>query len=308
MIGIAAVRSYLPETIVDHLQESKRFDVEESFVREKLGVVSSRVMAPGQDSSDLAFNAMQALCKDGNLKLEEVDAIVVVTQNPDGNGLPHTSAVLHQKLGLSANVAAFDISLGCSGYVYGLSILRGLMNEASLKNGVLVTCDPYSKIVDRDDKNTCLLFGDAATATWLSDSGPWKLGAPILATDGRGSSNLAVSNNKLQMNGRQVFNFASIQAPRQISEWLSKNNLKPGDIDVFCMHQGSKFIVDTIAGKFPGVEKRFLVDLEHTGNTVSSSIPLLLEKHVLSSSSKTVLMTGFGVGLSWATNGLFFKG
>ena len=128
------------------------------------------------------------------LDLTSIDALIVVAQNGDGCGLPHTAAITQQKLGLSSAVAAFDVSLGCSGYVYGLSILKGLMEQAGLKNGILVTADPYSKVIDREDRVTSMLFGDAATATWLCKEGKWKFAMPLLATDGGGAENLQVKD------------------------------------------------------------------------------------------------------------------
>ena len=306
MIGIKSIRSYVPTESTDNLEQALRFNETEAFIRDKIGALTLPVKSPIQDTSDLALLAVKNLIDQDDLAPERLDALVVVTQNGDGEGLPHTSAVLQGKLGLPTHVAAFDISLGCSGYVYGLSVLRGIMEQANLKNGILVTADPYSKIVDHDDRNTALIFGDAATATWLCEGGPWTFGVPLLATDGSGSENLYKKNGKLIMNGRQVFNFASKQVPIQISQWLQGNKMQANDIDLFCLHQGSAFIVETIAKKFPAVQERFIKDILTTGNTISSSIPLLLEKHVLPSDKiNSVLVSGFGVGLSWATNGLF---
>src|SRR5690606_34876431 len=113
-------------------------------------------------------------------------ALVVVTQNGDGEGLPHTSALVQTKLGLSTTVAAFDVSLGCSGYVYGLAILKGLMETAGMTDAILITADPYSKVIDPTDRVTTLLFGDAATATLLSNRGEWHIHTPTFGTDGAG--------------------------------------------------------------------------------------------------------------------------
>lgn len=305
MIGIKSIASYVPASRIDNFEQAKRFDESEEFIREKIGAFSLPVKAEDQETSDLAVEAVRALLRQGDLKPEAIDALVVVTQNGDGSGLPHTSAIVHGKLGLQTRVAAFDLSLGCSGYVYGLSVLRGLMQQAGMKNGVLVTADPYSKIMNREDRITTLLFGDAATATWLCEEGLWKFGVPILETDGGGHENLCVRSGKFEMNGRQVFNFASKRVPVQIEEWLERNNKSPCDIDLYCLHQGSASIVDAISKKFPDVKDRFVKDIEQTGNTVSSSIPLLLEKYLISGDLTSALISGFGVGLSWATNGIF---
>ena len=303
MIGIRAITSYLPDDRIDNLHQAEKFGETADFVRDKIGAMQLPLKAVAQETSDLAVEAVKALIYKGPLSVDEIDALVVVTQNPDGMGLPHTSAIVQHKLGLSSRVAAFDVSLGCSGYVYGLSILRGLMEKAGLMNGVLVTADPYSGVINRENRVTSLLFGDAATATWLSDKPEWTIGFPLLETDGAGRDSLYVDGgNELHMNGRKVFNFAAVRVPQQINRYFEEWNMQPKDIDLFCVHQGSAAIVDAISRRYPDVQDRFVKDISETGNTVSSSIPLLLEKHVLGKDLSRVLICGFGVGLSWATN------
>ncbi len=302
MSNIRAIASYLPETRLDNRRQAEKFGESESFITEKIGASRLPIMDASQDASDLAVPAVQRLCREQDLNPEAIDALVVVTQNGDGEGLPHTAAILHAKLGLASTVAAFDLSLGCSGYVYGLSVVKGLMEQAELKNAVLVTVDPYSKVIDREDRITSLLFGDAATATWLNAEGAWEIGRPMMETDGTGAKALYVIDGRLHMNGREVFNFAAVRVPQQINRWLDEHGLAPTDIDLFCLHQGSASIIDAIARRYPDVRGRFVKDIEETGNTISSSIPLLLEKYVMNASLNRVLICGFGVGLSWATN------
>ena len=229
--------------------------------------------------------------------------VIVVTQNGDEEGLPHTAAIVQHKLGLPTHVAAFDISLGCSGYVYGIYALKGFMEAAGLKNGLLITADPYSKIVDPEDRNTTMLFGDAATATWMCDGAPWQLGKSKFGTDGGGAEFLKTTDGAFFMNGRQVFNFALVKVPAHLNELLTDSGLQSTDIDAFCIHQGSAAIVDAVARRFEegSSPEKFVKDMLETGNTVSSSIPLLLEKHVLNATWKRVALSGFGVGLSWGS-------
>ena len=268
MIGIRAIGSYVPSNKVDKIEQARLLGERDDFIPTKIGALQLPCMREGMETSDMAVAAVKALVADHWLELDTVDAVVVVTQNGDGSGLPHTAAIVQDKLGLSGKVAAFDISLGCSGYVYGLSIVRGLMEQAGLKNALLITADPYSKVIDRKDRITTLLFGDAATATWLTEDGSWKFGKPLLETDGSGACNLVVSNKTLSMNGRQVFNFASKKVPKQIREYLEGSNLQPADIDVYCLHQGSASIVDAIAKRFPEVSDRFVSDIRNTGNDI----------------------------------------
>jgi 3-oxoacyl-[acyl-carrier-protein] synthase III len=302
MIGIKAITSYVPPRTVDNIAQAQAFGESEDFIKNKIGAVLLSRKEEHQETSDLAAQAVQALFeKCPELGKTAIDAIVVVTQNPDGEGLPHTAAILQHKLGLPVTVAAFDISLGCSGYVYGLFVLKGFLEASGLENGILVTADPYSKIVDANDKVTSLLFGDAATATWLGKSPLWSLDAVAYGTDGSGSDYLKVGQGRLHMNGRQVFNFASLQVAPHIKQLLERENLSPEDIDLFCLHQGSAAILDAIAKRFGDLAERFVKDMMNTGNTVSSSIPLLLEKRAFHGETSRILISGFGVGFSWAT-------
>ncbi|NVL47210.1 ketoacyl-ACP synthase III, partial [Pseudomonas syringae pv. actinidiae] len=148
---------------------------------------------------------------------------------------------------------------------------------------------------------TTMLFGDAATATWMGEGAAWQLGKAKFGTDGSGAPHLKVSNGVFFMNGRQVFNFALLKVPAHLHELLSESDLTPDDIDAFCIHQGSAAIVDAVARRFEDKPEKFLKDMVETGNTVSSSIPLLIEKHVLNSEWSRVALSGFGVGLSWGS-------
>jgi 3-oxoacyl-[acyl-carrier-protein] synthase-3 len=301
MIGIKAIASYVPDQSIDNLEQGRAFGESAEFMRGKIGAVRLARKAADEETSDLAAEAVRALVGRSALKLEDIDALIVVTQNPDESGLPHTAAIVQYKLGLGAEVAAFDVSLGCSGFVYGLSVMKGLLQETGLVNGVLVTADPYSKVIDPADRVTSLLFGDAATATWIGPDADWHIGRPLLETDGSGAANLEVRNGRLTMNGRQVFNFAAVRVPDQITRLLEREGLVPEDIDYYCIHQGSAAIVNAVARRFPKVKDRFVLDMLEIGNTVSSTIPLLLEKTLVQRDVRRVLISGFGVGLSWAS-------
>ena len=306
-VGIRAVGSYLPKERIDNLARIAAFDKDAAFVREKLGFVQLARKSADEETSDLCVRAFDDLLRQVDLDSERVDCLVVCTQNPDAAGLPHTSAIVHAKLGLGTTVAAFDISLGCSGYVYGLSVITSFMEMNGLNNGLLFTADPYSKVLDPTDHNTELLFGDGATVTWLSRDKPrYSLGRSLFSTDGSGRGAIEVDRDehRLRMKGRSVFNFTMKVVPEQIRACLLANDSAVADVDYFLLHQGSKFIVDNMtaslglpAGKTPFMAAEY-------GNTVSSSIPMML-KAVLEDQPGKILMSGFGVGLSWATSMLF---
>jgi 3-oxoacyl-[acyl-carrier-protein] synthase-3 len=298
-IGIKAVGVHVPEHFIANSDRAEQFGVDEDFIRSKLGVEVVSRMAPGQDTADMALLA----CRDlgGSLVPESIDCLVVCTQNPHGHGIPHTSAVLHGMLGLDDRCACFDISLGCSGYVYGLSVVTAFMQANALHNALLVTADPYSKIVDPDDRTTAMLFGDAATATLLGTR-------PILVPHGfqfgtRGADGAALHNNEgtLSMNGRAVFGFSSSSVPAQVKAVLDMAGISAEEVDLYLFHQGSRFIVEKIAQKLGLPAARVPIELAAQGNTLSSSIPMMLKNYLHDQTRQTLLLSGFGVGLSWAS-------
>jgi 3-oxoacyl-[acyl-carrier-protein] synthase-3 len=301
MIGIRSIASYVPPAGIDNVIQGQAFGESKDFLQNRIGALLLPRKDVGEETSDMAAGAMRNLMNQTGLQSGQIEALVLVTQNGDGCGLPHTSAIVHEKIGLPKHIPVFDISLGCSGYVYGLSILQNFLKGSGLKNGILITADPYSKIIDSNDHDTALLFGDAATVTWVGEGSEWEMSPSLYYTDGSGSKNLWVEEGILKMNGRQVFGFAVTQVPKHIKSLLEKMNMKDKDIDLFCLHQGSAAIVEAISKKFPLVKERFILDMKYTGNTVSSSIPLLLEKYLDHRKINRILLSGFGVGLSLAT-------
>ncbi|UTL79898.1 ketoacyl-ACP synthase III [Pseudomonas putida] len=304
MIGIKSIASYVPTEGVDNYAQGAKFGKDQDFIFGKIGSTFLPRKEAAQETSDLCVEAARNLfAANPSLDPASIDAVIVVTQNGDAEGLPHTAAIVQHKLGLPTSIAAFDISLGCSGYVYGLYAMKGFMEAAGLKNGLLITADPYSKIVDPEDRNTTMLFGDAATATWMGEDATWQLGKSLFGSDGAGAEHLRTTDGKFFMNGRQVYNFALVKVPAHLHQLLEASELQAHDIDLYCLHQGSAAIVDAVSARFVEGEhkQKFVKDMVETGNTVSSSIPLLLEKHVLGSQHKRVALSGFGVGLSWGS-------
>ena len=287
---------------IDNIAQAQSFDRDAEFVQAKLGTQTLSVKADNEETSDLCVRAVEnLLAKNPDLQLDAVQALVVVTQNGDAEGLPHTSAIVQHKLGLPTHAACFDVALGCSGYVYGLYVLKGFMQTLGLKNAILVTADPYSKIMDRNDRMTTLLFGDAATATWMTDDPVWELGPARFGGDGAGAEYLVVKDGHFHMNGRQVFNFASLKIIPHMQEVLDEVEMSMDDVDAVCVHQGSGAIVDAIAKRLGDNGSKVLKDMFGAGNTVSSSIPMLLEHYAFDSQWNNALLSGFGVGLSWGS-------
>lgn len=299
MLGIKYIASYLPKTKISNYDKKEKFGLDDKFIETKLGVKSQCIKEATEKASDLCVKAYANLLKKHEIDTDIVDCCIVVTQNPDYK-LPHTSAIVHGKLNLSQNCACFDINLGCSGYIYGLSNILSFMQSNDLKNGLLFTADPYSEIVDPEDRDTALIFGDGATVTYISDKGKFMPKSFSFGTNGSSYKEL-ICENKLYMNGRAVYNFAATTIPKHIQELLKKNNLDDSDIDKYILHQGSKFIVDTIRMRLKVDKSKVPFDMYEYGNTISSSIPIILEKELNNNDNKTIILSGFGVGLSWAS-------
>jgi len=253
-----------------------------------------------EDTSDMCVKAWEALALKTAINKEDIECVIVVTQNPDSN-IPHVSAKVHEALGLKENCACFDISLGCSGFVYALSVIEAFLESNNLNKGLLFTADPYSKIIDPDDKNTSLLFGDAAAVTLIGNDAVYLSGKYNFGTIGKLHRELICNNSLLSMNGRAIFDFAARYIPADIKSLLEKNELNVNDVDIFLFHQGSKYIIDTIVKRLKvPAEKAPFVAGEY-GNTVSSTIPIMLAEYLNNTVYKTIVISGFGVGLSWAS-------
>ena len=305
MIGIKEIASYIPANLESNWTKMAKFGIEDDFILRKIGVERRAYKSADEETSDLCIKAFSRLQEKSTGFRDEVDCVVVCTQNPDGNGIPHTSSIVQGKLNQSEKCASFDISLGCSGYVYGLSIVKSFMESNHLKSGLFFTADPYSKIIDPNDRNTVLLFGDAATVTHLAEaeerSEMWTLKRSLFLTRGKEGSALQNDDGYLVMNGRAIFNFACRHVPLQIKELLDLEKMTYSAIDLFVFHQASKFILDELRRMMQLPRKKVPVKLGKQGNTISSSIPLILEDHLYSKDKKHIVISGFGVGLSVAS-------
>ena len=300
LIGIEAIASFVPENRVSNYSRKLQFSIDDHFIDQKLGIRSSALKDDKDEASDLCVKAYNNLAGKIDLNKSDIDVLIVITQNPDTN-IPHASAIVHGKLKLPERCACFDVSLGCSGFVYGLSIIQSFMRENHFQKGLLFTSDPYSKIVDKDDKNTSLLFGDASSVTLISDKPLYTLEGITFGTLGKDYRELTCINNKLFMNGRAVFNFVMTYVPDDIRMLLDRKKIRLQDIDKFVFHQASKHLVDTLSARLHLEKKKVAFDIYEYGNTVSSSIPIILEKETTKAENNFILISGFGVGLSWAS-------
>jgi 3-oxoacyl-[acyl-carrier-protein] synthase-3 len=295
------VGTYLPEARVNNLDRLDEFGVDEDFIVKKTGVVS--VSRKGSDESgvSMCLKAWQHLLAKDPAAADSIDALIVVTQNPDNN-IPHTSAVLHGLLDFPKNCLTFDLSLGCSGFVAALAILDGLISAGTIKRGLIFTCDPYSVVVDEQDKSTALLFGDGAAVALVGNEGIFEIGAFDFGTNGKKGHYLRTVNGRLEMRGNAIFNFAALAVPKSIQTVLDACALSVEDIDLFALHQGSRYIVDTIAKRMNLPEEKAPFVAAQYGNVIASSIPFILEPYINNPDVNKVIVCGFGVGLCWTTS------
>ncbi len=309
--GIAA---YLPAGVLDNPTLAALFpEWPAERIEEKLGIRERRIAGAEEYASDLAVKAAEALFEATGVGRETVDYLLVCTQSPDFL-LPTTACLVQDRLGLPTTVGALDFNLGCSGYVYGLGLAKGLIESGQASRVLLVTAETYSKYMDAGDKNVRTLFGDGAAATWVTASGgSGSLGPFVYGTDGAGSENLIVRRGGarhreegdafLRMDGPAIYSFTLRAVPAAVAEVLAKAGIGYGDVDLFVLHQASKYMLDGLARimKVPAVKMVYAMGA--TGNTVSASIPLALmaaEREGRLKPGMRVVLVGFGVGLSWA--------
>lgn len=295
------------------------------FIAEKIGLETRFVLGPEETGISLSAQACARLFAKRPDLASKIDLLITVTQTPDRR-IPQNSSGLAAVLGLPTTVASFDLSLGCSGYVYALSVAEGFLVATGKQTAVVVTCDPYSRIIDPADKDTNCIFGDAATATFVqAGTGRGRIIATDFGTDGAGGDAICVpaggaarplagalaggqgmtpaDDLRLHMQGRAVFNFVNSVVPQSIRRCLDAAGLGVEDIDLFALHQGSRYMLEAMARRVGISPDRLLTNMSKYGNTVSSSIPLLLSEADQSGllAGRVVMLAGFGVGLSWAT-------
>ena len=283
-------------------------------ISDKTGVFTRSIASTHQTAVDLAFAAGSKLLEGLSCK-EDIDLVVLVTQSPD-YVLPTSACILQDQLGLSKKCMAFDINLGCSGFIYALSVVGSLIESGVAKKGLILCSDTYTKYIDKSDRTCRPIFSDGASATLLVGSDIDKVGPFVLGTDGSGYDKLIVkeggarephiSNNSrygtLNMRGADVFLFTLNSVPICMNELLDKSKLNIEDIDLFVFHQASQLVLENLIRAMSLDENKVFINLKDTGNTVSASIPIALkdaETQGRLKSGDTVMLIGFGVGLSW---------
>lgn len=328
---IVDIASYLPKKILHNDDLTKIYPGWSSEkIYQKTGIIERRIALDDETAADLAFKAARNLFEKNTVTPGDIDFVILCTQTPD-YFLPTTACLLQYRLEIPNTAGAFDINLGCSGFVYGLSVAKGLIETGSARRVLFLTSDTYSKFIHPMDKSVRTLFGDGATATLIEASEETDeqfIGPFVFGTDGNGANNIIVktggfrsarsentgkeevddsgnvrSQDNLYMNGSEVIAFTLSSVPKAINDLLKKCGRGLNDFDYIVLHQANQFILDALRKKLNLPEEKFPIFLEICGNTVSSSIPLTLESMLNKSCLKRgdkLLLLGFGVGYSWA--------
>ncbi len=269
-------------------------------IEKKTGVFARHVVEPGVDVVDLAVEASKGVLESG-VQSDEIGFLILVTQSPAGP-IPTSACILQDRLGLSKECMAFDVNLGCSGFVYGLALGGSLIESGFAKKGLLVCSETYSKYIDKHDRTCRPLFSDGAAATLISSSSEDLINSFVMGTDGSGAMDLCVSSGKLAMKGSEVLLFTMDMVPKCVNDTLEKASMTTDDIDLFVFHQASKLVFDSIIRRLKLPEEKVFNNLAQVGNTVSASIPIALKDASDAGKLKAgdkVMLVGFGVGYSW---------
>lgn len=293
---------YVPKKILTNEELSNMVDTSNEWIVSRTGIRERRI-SEGEDIVELAYRAGKNALENANLSPLDLDLILVSTSSCK-SFFPSAACEVQNLLG-AKNAAAFDILAACSGFVYALSSAKAYINSGMYKNILLIGSEVLSKVIDWEDRNTCVLFGDGAAAMVLSQGEEESILDVILGADGSKSQVLTcgtMDNSKIMMNGKEVFKFAVTKVEECIRDLLSRNNETFDEIDYIVCHQANYRIIETVAKRLSVPMNKFYINLDRYGNTSSASIGITLhemyEKNLIKHNNKIILV-GFGAGLTW---------
>ncbi|MFC1641642.1 beta-ketoacyl-ACP synthase III [Myxococcota bacterium] len=317
---IVGIGSYAPQRVVTNLDLEQLVDTSDQWITERTGVKERRVAEPGQASSDLAWEASVRALEMAHLTAADLDMVIVGTITPD-HPLPACASVLHQRLG-AKDIPAFDVSAACAGFIYGLSVADQFIRTGMCDRVLVVGVEMLSKVVNWQDRNTCVLFGDGAGAVVLvpAEHEGGRVLSSRLYTDSSlieslwipaGGSRepvtaeaLAAQRNKVRMVGSDVFRVAVRNLTAASRSALAAAGLGPERVDWMVPHQANLRIINQVAQRLGIPRERFVLNIDRYGNTSSASIPIALDEGVRDGRVRpghTVLMCALGAGVSWAS-------
>jgi 3-oxoacyl-[acyl-carrier-protein] synthase-3 len=310
---IVGTGSYLPPRVMTNADFEKRLDTSDAWIRERTGIASRHIADEQQTSSDLALEASRRALEAAGVKAAEIDLIVVATSTPDFV-FPSTACLLQAKLGISGG-AAFDVQAVCSGFVYAVATADSFIKNKMSKKALVVGAEVFSRILDWNDRGTCVLFGDGAGAVVLAAGDKPGVHASILHADGSQAGLLSVPGNVnrgaicgspfLQMDGQGVFKFAVRVLEESAREVVAAADLTLNDVDWLIPHQANVRILDAVARRLKLPAHKLVVTVDHHGNTSAASVPLALDEYVRSGriqKGQRVLMQGVGGGFTWGSS------
>lgn len=317
---VVGIEYYLPNGVLTNSELQLEFpDYDFQKFESKVGIFERHRANQDQTALDLAYEACNKLFE--RFDKSNVDFILYCTQSPEYI-LPTTACILQDRLGLRKSIGALDYNLGCSGYPYGLSLAKSLIEGGMANQILLVTADTYTKYLHNSDRTNRSIFGDAATATLIVKEIENGIGDFIFGTDGSGYEKLIIkrsgskshaffqeksifkdNDEYLYMDGPEVFNFTINVVPNSVEQILIKNELNKIQINQYIFHQANSFMLNHLRKMIEVENDKFFNDLRFEGNTVSSTIPIALKKYSNNSNvsfPQNILVLGFGVGLSWS--------
>jgi len=320
--SIGPIAIHLPERVEDNRLLAEMFPRwNMDLIYKKTGIRARHVAGPDECASDLGVAAAEKLIGEHNIDRGSIDYLLFCTQTPD-YPLPTTACLMQQRLGLPTSVGALDFNLGCSGFVYGLSLAEGLIRSGQARRILLVTAETYSKYIDPTDRSLRTIFGDGAAATLIDAAEEPSIGEFVFGTDGSGADTLLVNDggarqpetalqpnkrrrwpSRLFMDGPGLVKFTLDVVPPMIDRVLKQAEWTRDDVDYYLMHQATLFMLDHLRTNLSLDEELMPEALKDCGNTVSSTLPLLIDQLRNSGRlkpGKRTLLIGFGVGLSWA--------
>jgi 3-oxoacyl-[acyl-carrier-protein] synthase III len=310
---IAGTGSYLPPRVMTNHDFAARLDTSDEWIRERTGIVQRHIADESQASSDLALEASRRALQAAGVRADELDLIVVATSTPDFI-FPSTACLLQAKLGVKG-CAAFDVQAVCSGFVYGLATADSFIKNKMAKNVLLVGAEVFSRILDWNDRGTCVLFGDGAGAVVLTAGAKPGIHASVLHADGSQVDMLSVPGNVckgritgspfLQMNGQGVFKYAVKVLDEVARETVAAADMTLADVDWLIPHQANVRILDATARRLGLPAEKLVVTVDHHGNTSAASVPLALDEFVRAGkirSGHRILMEGVGGGFTWGAS------
>ena len=307
---IAGTGSFLPQRVVANADFPATLETSDAWIRERTGIVQRHIADESQTASDLALGASLAAMEAAGAGADEIDLIIVATSTPDFI-FPSTACLLQAKLG-SKNCAAFDVQAVCSGFVYALATADKFIRSGEHKCALVVGAEVFSRILDWNDRGTCVLFGDGAGAVVLRAADSPGIHASVLRADGKYAAMLSVPGNVnrgkitgspfLQMDGKQVFKFAVKVLDEVARETLAAAGAVIDDVDWLIPHQANVRILDATARKLGLPPEKLVVTVDHHGNTSAASVPLALDEYVRAGKilpGHRLLMQGVGGGFTW---------